>query len=145
DRELYFNATGQDVTGINADASRTKYGRVYKLNLDAVDPLKGTLEVILNGDNRSGIAGKFQNPDNICVTTNYVYVEEDSNGYGDETHDAYIYQYNIATKELKVVLELDHRRTALLALIGRFETKLERAPKNNKKATNGKSISLNLY
>lgn len=112
DRELYFNATGQDVTGINADASRTKYGRVYKLNLDAVDPLKGTLEVILNGDNRSGIAGKFQNPDNICVTTNYVYVEEDSNGYGDETHDAYIYQYNIATKELKVVVELDHRRTA---------------------------------
>jgi hypothetical protein len=46
------------------------------------------------------------------VTKNYVYVEEDANGYGDETHDAYIYQYNIATKELKVVVELDHRRTA---------------------------------
>ncbi|WP_374173765.1 hypothetical protein [Flavobacterium tructae] len=111
DRELYFNVTGQDITGTNADASRTKYGRVYKLNLDAADPLKGTLELVLDGDNRSGKAGKFQNPDNICVTSNYVYVQEDANGYGDETHDAYIYQYNIATKELKVVLELDHRRT----------------------------------
>lgn len=112
DRELYFNVTGQNTTGINADASRTKYGRVYRLNLDAADPLKGTLEVILDGDNRTGIAAKFQNPDNICVTKNYVYVQEDANGYGDETHDAYIYQYNITTKDLKVVVELDHRRTA---------------------------------
>jgi hypothetical protein len=112
DREIYFNATGMPFTGVNADASRTKYGRVYKLNLDVANPLTGTLQVVLDGDDRSGIAGKFQNPDNICVTKNYVYVEEDANGYGDETHDAYIYQYNIATKELKVVVELDHRRTA---------------------------------
>jgi hypothetical protein len=112
DRELYFNVTGQDIATTNADGSRTKYGRVYRLNLDAADPLKGTLEIILDGDDRSGIAGKFQNPDNICVTKNYVYVQEDANGYGDETHDAYIYQYNIATKALKVVVELDHHRTA---------------------------------
>jgi len=112
DREIYFNVTGQNISGTNADGSRTKYGRVYKLNLDAANPLKGTLEVILDGDDRTGIAGKFQNPDNICVTKNYVYVEEDANGYGDETHDAYIYQYNIATKQLKIVVELDHRRTA---------------------------------
>lgn len=113
DREIYFNVTGQNISGTNADASRTKYGRVYKLNLDKANPLVGTLEVILDGDNRSGIAGKFQNPDNICVTKNYVYVQEDANGYGDETHDAYIYQYDIAKKQLKVVLELDHRRTAV--------------------------------
>ena len=112
DREVYFNVTGQNISGTNADASRTKYGRVYKLNLDANDPLKGTLQVVLDGDDRNGIASKFQNPDNICVTKNYVYVQEDANGYGDETHDGYIYQYNIATKQLKVVFELDHRRTA---------------------------------
>ena len=111
DREIYFNATGQAVSGTNADASRTKYGRVYKLNLDKSNPLIGNLEVILDGDDRTGIAGKFQDPDNICVTKNYVYVEEDANGYGDETHDAYIYQYDIAKKQLKVVVELDHRRT----------------------------------
>ena len=109
-REIYFNVTGQDISGVNADASRTKYGRVYKLNLSASNPLVGNLELVLNGDDRAGIAGKFQNPDNICVTNNYAYVQEDANGYGDETHDAYIYQYNLATKQLKVVFELDHRR-----------------------------------
>lgn len=111
EREIYFNVTGQNNTGVNADNSRSKYGRVYKLELDANNALTGKLTLILDGDNRNGKAKLFQNPDNICVTKNYVYIQEDSNGYGDETHDAYIYQYNIATKELKVVFELDHKRT----------------------------------
>ena len=97
-RELYFNVTGQNNTGTNADFSRTKYGRVYRLILSATDPTQGTLEVLLDGDDRTGPAREFQNPDNITVTTNYVYTAEDPNGYGDETHDARIYQYNIATK-----------------------------------------------
>ncbi|MDQ1090052.1 hypothetical protein [Siphonobacter sp. SORGH_AS_1065] len=111
-RELYFNVTGQNNTGVNADYSRTKYGRTYRLVLDANNPLNGQLEVILDGDDRSGKAKTFQDVDNICVTKNYVYVQEDPNGYGDEKHDSYIYQYNIATGELKVVLEIDHHRTA---------------------------------
>lgn len=109
-REIYFNATGQDASGVNADRSRTIMGRTYRLVLDANDPTKGKLECILDGDDDNGPAKEFQNPDNICVTTNYVYIQEDSNTYGQETHDGYIYQYNIATKELKVVMELDHRR-----------------------------------
>lgn len=109
-RELYFNVTGQAATGVNADKSRTTYGRTYKLLLNATDPTKGKLECILDGDDDNGPAKDFQNPDNICVTTNYVYIQEDSNTYGGETHDAYIYQYNIATKELKKVVEIDHRR-----------------------------------
>lgn len=111
-REIYFNVTGQDPAGFNADHSRTVWGRVYKLVLDPSNPLKGTLTCILDGDDRAGIAGAFQNPDNIMVTENYVYIQEDSNTYGTETHDAYIYQYTIATGELKKVFELDHRRTA---------------------------------
>lgn len=111
-REIYFNTTGQNNTGVNANYSRSKYGRVYRLMLDANDPLKGSLEVILDGDDRNGKAKEFQNPDNICVTQNYVYVQEDPNGYGDETHDAYVYQYNIASGEFKKVIELDHRRNA---------------------------------
>lgn len=111
-RELYFVATGQNNTGVNADYNRAKYGRAYRLRLDAADPLKGTLEVIADGDDRTGPARTFQNPDNIYVGENYVYIQEDDNGYGDETHDAYVYQYNIASRELKAVLELDHRRTA---------------------------------
>jgi hypothetical protein len=112
-RELYFTVTGQNNTGSNADNSRSKYGRVYKLNLNDTDPTKGKLEVVLDGDNRTGIAKDFQNPDNIMVTQNFVYVQEDPNsGYNDQTHDALIYQYDIASKQLKKVFELDHRRNA---------------------------------
>lgn len=110
-REIYFNVTGQDPTGVNADRSRTVFGRVYKLVLDADNPLKGKLTCILDGDNDNGIAKDFQNPDNICVTTNFAYIEEDSNTYGQEDHDGYLYQYNLSTGELKKVMELDHRRT----------------------------------
>lgn len=109
-RELIFAVTGQDKTGANADYSRSKYGRVYKVVLDANDPTKGKLEVLLDGDDRSGIAKTFQNPDNVCVTNDYVYIMEDPNGYGDEQHDGYIYQYNLNTKQLTPVIELDHRR-----------------------------------
>lgn len=109
-REIYFIVTGQDRSGVNADASRTMYGRVYRLRLDADNPLKGKLEVVLDGDDKKGPANTFQNPDNVCVTRNFVYIQEDSNGYGTETHDAYIYQYDIANKQLKTVFELDHRR-----------------------------------
>ncbi len=111
-REVYFNATGQNNTVTNADYSRSKYGRVYRLVMDAADPLKGTLDVIMDGDDRNGPVKTFQNVDNICVTDNFVYTQEDPNSYGDETHDAYIYQYNIATGAVKVVMSLDHRRTA---------------------------------
>lgn len=111
-REIYFNVTGQDSTDVNADHSRTVMGRTYRLLLDPTDPLKGKLTCILDGDDETGPAKMFQNPDNICATTNYVYIQEDSNVYGTEDHDAYIYQYNIATGVLRKVIELDHRRTA---------------------------------
>ncbi len=110
-RELYFNVTGQD-----GNADRTKYGRVYKLVLSESDPLKGTLQLVLDGDNRAtGKAKEFQNVDNIVVTENFAYVQEDANAYGDEQHDAYIYQYNLSTKELKKVFELNHNRDTELS------------------------------
>ncbi|MFD2570278.1 hypothetical protein ACFSUS_06500 [Spirosoma soli] len=111
-REVYFNVTGQATSQANADYSRSKYGRVYRLTLNDADPLKGSLEVILDGDDRNGPAKAFQNVDNICVTENYLYTQEDPNGYGDETHDSYIYQLNLKTNELKPVLAVDPRRTA---------------------------------
>lgn len=111
-REIYFVVTGQNNTGDNADYSRSKYGRIHRLVLDAADPLKGTLEVVLDGDDRSGPARQFQNPDNIYAGERFVYVQEDPNGYGDETHDAYIYQYDVASRAVRVAMELDHRRDA---------------------------------
>jgi hypothetical protein len=109
-REVYFITTGQDFTGVNADRSRTRNGRVYRLRMAENNPLRGTLEVVLDGDDRTGPARLFQNPDNVYAGTNFVYVQEDPNSYGDETHDAYIYQYNIATRENRIAMELDHRR-----------------------------------
>jgi hypothetical protein len=114
-REIYFNVTGQNNTGVNADYSRAKYGRVYKLVLNQWDMLSGKLEVVLDGDKRtaSDKARDFQNPDNILVTENFAYIQEDPNaGYNDQTHDAYIYQYDLRSKLLKQAFELDHRRTA---------------------------------
>lgn len=109
-REVYFNVTGQADNGANAGYSRSKYGRVYRLRLAPNDPTRGTLEVLLDGDDRAGPARTFQNPDNILVTRNQVYIQEDPNGYGDETHDAYIYRYDLRSGELTIVMELDHRR-----------------------------------
>jgi len=111
-REIYFNVTGQEPEGYNADRSRTVWGRVYKLVLNPNNPLEGTLTCLLDGDDKNGPAKDFQNPDNIMVTENFAYIQEDSNTYGTETHDAYVYQYNLATGELKKVFELDHRRNA---------------------------------
>ncbi len=104
-RELYFNASGQSKTFDNADFSRTYKGRTYKLVLDNNNPLVGKLTCILDGDDATSAAyGLFQNPDNICVTQNYVYICEDPLGYGDETHESYIYRYSIAENKLTPVL-----------------------------------------
>ncbi|MCD9016994.1 hypothetical protein K7P01_15775 [Fulvivirgaceae bacterium QH1ED-6-2] len=105
-REVYFNVTGNSAN----TADRSQYGRTYRIVLNENNPLEGTLELILDGDDRAGKAKDFQDVDNIMVTENYVYIQEDPNGYGTETHDAYVYQYNIATKELKPVFELNHFR-----------------------------------
>lgn len=106
---IYFEVTGQ----LSDDGSRSKWGRTYKLRMDPADPMKGTLEVLLDGDDPDSDAyGLYMNPDNIMVTENYIYIQEDPNGYtgdgadeGRETHDAYLYQYNLKNKKLKTVFE----------------------------------------
>jgi len=115
-REIYFNATGL----ANADTvDRTCWGRTYRLKLDAANPLAGTLELIVNGDDKSP-ANPFRElyqPDNIVVTEDYVYIQEDPNGYTfaealPHVHDARIYQYDIATKAFVRLLEVNHHRGA---------------------------------
>lgn len=107
-REIYFNATGR--TAYND--TRSKYGRVYRLILDESNPLTGKIRIELDGDDLAGKAKNFHSPDNILVTENYAYIQEDPNGYDDDVnkqHDAYLYQYNLNTKEMKVVLESAQR------------------------------------
>ncbi|MGV7107384.1 alkaline phosphatase PhoX [Flavobacterium sp. U410] len=105
-REFYFAVTGRKSSGLVGKG--TAYGRVYKVVLDANNPLSGTITCVLDGDNAAGVAKEFHSPDNVCVTKNYVYIQEDPNGYfdnADKTHFARLYQYNIQTGALKVVLE----------------------------------------
>lgn len=108
-RELYFTATGQSSNGADPVANYTMWGRVYKLILDAADPLKGKLSLAIEGDSQPGVG--IINPDNLCVTENYVYTQEDGDSYYPAAkHDSYIWQYNIATKENKPWVNMNHKR-----------------------------------
>ncbi|CAL2081793.1 conserved exported protein of unknown function [Tenacibaculum sp. 190524A02b] len=106
-RELYFCVTGRRKDGLKDKG--TFYGRIYKVVLNPSDPSgKGTITCVLDGDKLSGKAKEFHSPDNILVTENYAYIQEDPNGYFDvaeKNHYARLYQYNLNTGELKVVLE----------------------------------------
>ncbi len=108
-REIYFNVTGRKKPGL--EGKGTTYGRVYKLTLNENDPTgAGTITCVLDGDKANGLAKSFHSPDNIVVTENFAYIQEDPNGYfdaADKMHYARLYQYNLNTGELKTVLECD--------------------------------------
>lgn len=108
-REIYFCVTGRKKPGLIGKG--TTYGRVYKVTLNENDPAgAGTITCVLDGDKINGKAKTFHSPDNILVTNNYAYIQEDPNGYfdsADKTHFARLYQYNLVTGELKTVLECD--------------------------------------
>lgn len=108
-REIYFTATGQATANAPVDGY-TMWGRIYRLKMNANDPLTGKLEVVVEGDSTPGTG--IINPDNVCVTENYVYIQEDGDSYYTSAqHDSYIWQYNIATKQNKPWLNMNHKRT----------------------------------
>lgn len=114
-REIYFCVTGRAKDGL-VDKG-TFYGRVYKvvlheemLNSESENYMSATITCVLDGDLTDGEASAFMSPDNITVTENYAYIQEDpnthpSNESGDKVHYARLYQYNLETGELKTVLE----------------------------------------
>ncbi|WP_348797451.1 alkaline phosphatase PhoX [Flavobacterium adhaerens] len=107
-REVYFTATGQATNNAPVEGY-TMWGRVYKLVLNDTNPLVGKLELVVEGDSTPGTG--IINPDNLCVTENYVYIQEDGDSfYADAKHDSYIWQYNIATKANKPWLTMNHKR-----------------------------------
>jgi len=124
--EIYFCVTGQIFgSGANADSSRTMYGRVYRLRLDSANPLRGTLEVVFDGDDINGPARQFMNVDNICVTNDFVYMQEDPNRYRGtnvfdgqrQNHDPRIYQWRIGspTSSISTFLEVGPPRDGAAA------------------------------
>ena len=109
-REIYFCVTGRRSAGLVGKG--TKFGRVYKVELNDNDPTAaGKITCVLDGDLTGGVARTFHSPDNILVTENYAYIQEDPNGYGadkpEADHFARLYQYDLSTGVLKTVLECD--------------------------------------
>lgn len=113
-REIYFCVTGRVNDGLIGKG--TSFGRVYKVELNEQDPTKaGKITCVLDGDILDGKAKSFHSPDNIVVTENYAYIQEDPNGYFHEEekmHYARLYQYNLNTGDLKTVLECDQKSAA---------------------------------
>lgn len=108
-REIYFTATGESSDGVNPKPGLTMWGRVYKLVLNENNMLTGKLEVVAEGDSNPG--NNLINPDNLCVTENFVYIQEDGDSYYPAaTHDSYIWQLNISTKQYKPWLNMKHDR-----------------------------------
>ena len=108
-REIYFAVTGRKRASLEGKGSQ--YGRIYRVELNENDPTgPAKITCILDGDKIGGKAWGIHSPDNILVTENYAYIQEDPNGYFDDpvrTHYARLYQYNLNTGDLKTVLECD--------------------------------------
>ena len=104
-RNVFFAVTGR---GPGA-GTYNDWGTVYKLELDADAPLSGKLTQIVSGNtdtnNADGNLSMLQSPDNICVTENFVYFQEDPNSF-DRGHAAYIYQSDLNGNSIRPVLEL---------------------------------------
>jgi len=104
-REIYFVSTGVANT-----SGKTMWGRMYKMVLDAKDPLKAVIMPVADGGINPG--NDLINPDNVCATENYVYIQEDGDSYyPGAKHDSWVWQYNIATGEYIPFITMDHRRT----------------------------------
>lgn len=102
-REIYFVATG-----VSGQPDKTYWGRMYRLKLNAANPLAGTLEVVEDGDLEPGIG--VINPDNVCVTNNYVYIQEDGDSFfPGATHNSLIWQYDIASGTKKRMLDMKNK------------------------------------
>ncbi|CAM1335181.1 alkaline phosphatase PhoX [Tenacibaculum aestuariivivum] len=112
-REIYFAVTGRNKPGLVGKGSIL--GRVYKVVLNDTDPTGAAkITCVLDGDKVGGKADGFHSPDNILVTENYAYIQEDPNGYASENPNiigySKLYQYNLSTGAIKTVLECDQER-----------------------------------
>ncbi len=122
-RNVFFAVTGRGP----GRGTYNDWGTVYKLELDEASPLTGKLTQIVSGNtdtnNMDGNLGMLQSPDNICVTENFVYIQEDPNSFS-RGHSAYIYQTDIngnnPTKVLELVVRQDLANDNSTGLNGEF-------------------------
>ena len=104
-RNVFFAVTGRGP----GQGTYNDWGTVYKLALDDNNPLEGKLTQIISGNtdtnNQDGNLAVLQSPDNLCVTENFVYIQEDPNSFS-RGHAAYIYQSDLSGTNIQQVLEL---------------------------------------
>ena len=104
-RNVFFAVTGLGP----GEGSYNDWGTVYNLKLDPNNPLQGTVKQIVSGNtntnNMDGNLAALQSPDNICVTENFIYIQEDPNSF-IKGHPSYIYQTDINGNNPSKVLEL---------------------------------------
>jgi len=85
------------------------WGTVYRIELNENSPLTGRMTQIISGNvdtnNADGNLAQLQSPDNITVTENFVYVQEDPNSF-NRGHAAFIYQSDLNGNNIKPVMEL---------------------------------------
>ena len=99
-REIYFVATG-----VSGSPEKTFWGRMYKLVLNAANPLEGKLSIAADGADNPGI--DIINPDNVCVTQNFVYIQEDGDSFWPGAqHNSLIWQYEISSGSKKKMIDL---------------------------------------
>ena len=103
-RNIYVAVTGRGP----GRGTYNDWGTAYKLELDADSPMTGKITQIISGNtdtnNMDGNLAELQSPDNITVTENFVYLQEDPNSFS-RGHSAYIYQTDLNGGNAKVVLE----------------------------------------
>ena len=109
-RNVYFAVTGRGP----GQGTYNDWGTVYKLVLDETNPLVGKLTQVVSGNvdtnKMDGNLAELQSPDNICVTENFIYIQEDPNSFS-KGHAAQIYQSDLngnnPTKVLELVIRQD--------------------------------------
>ncbi len=122
-RNIFFVATGKGP----GKGTYNDWGAVYKLELDEKSPLTGKLTQIVSGNtdtnNADGNMSMLQSPDNLCVTENFIYIQEDPNSF-DRGHTAYIYQTDIngnnGSKVLELVVRQDLAENGSTGISGEF-------------------------
>ncbi|WP_238857977.1 PhoX family protein [Poritiphilus flavus] len=104
-RNIYVAVTGRGP----GRGTYNDWGTAYKLEFDEASPLSGKLTQIISGNtdtnNMDGNLAELQSPDNICVTENFIYLQEDPNSF-DRGHAAYIYQTDLNGNNARVVMEM---------------------------------------
>lgn len=104
-RDVYFAVTGRGPDR----GTYNDWGTVYKLQLDENSPLTGKLTQVVSGNtdtnNMDGNLAELQSPDNLCVTENFIYIQEDPNSFS-RGHAAAIYQSDLNGNNINKVLEL---------------------------------------